>query len=149
MILDKLKNYNKYFAGDSPFVKGFKFILNIDPANLADGKHEIDGENVFALVSSYTTKDASEKQPEAHRKYADIQYVIIGTESIGYAHLEGQKVTKEYDEENDIIFYDEVSFYFRLPTGSFAVFLPDDIHMPGIVDGEACNVKKVVVKVRI
>ena len=149
MILDKLKNCNKFFSLGPGFEKGFKFILENDLSQFADGKYEIDGEKVFALVSSYATKSASEKLPEAHRKYADIQCMISGNENIGYAHLGSQKVTTDYNDEKDIIFYDEVSFYFRLPAGSFAVFLPDDIHMPGIIDGVACNVKKVVVKVRL
>ena len=74
---------------------------------------------------------------------------ISGNEKIGYAHLGSQKVTTDYNDEKDIIFYDEVSFYFKLSEGSFAVFLPDDIHMPGIIDGETGNVKKVVVKVKL
>jgi YhcH/YjgK/YiaL family protein len=149
MILDKLKNCSKFFSMGTRFETGFKFILENDLSKFADGKYEIDGENIFALVSSYATKSAAEKLPEAHRKYADIQYMISGYENIGYAHLGSQKVTTDYNDEKDIIFYDEVSFYFRLPEGSFAVFLPDDIHMPGIIDGEAMEVRKVVVKVRL
>lgn len=149
MILDILKNCYTYFSPGQGFEAGFKFILENDLSKFADGKYEIDGENVFALVSSYVTKSAAEKLPEAHRKYADIQCMISGYENIGYAHLESQKITTDYNEEKDIIFYDEVSFYFRLPEGSFAVFLPDDIHMPGIIDGEAREVRKVVIKVRL
>lgn len=149
MILDKIKNFSEYFQNDSPFIKGYKFITEQEPGNLPDGKYEIDGENIFALVNTYTTKNASEKMPEAHRKYADIQYIVYGKENIGYAHLNGQKITKPYSEEKDIIFYDEVSFYFTLAAGSFAVFFPGDLHMPGIICGEPEEVKKVVVKVKL
>ncbi len=149
MILDKFKNFSKYFPKNSPFNKGFRFITENDIGKLPDGKYEIDGEEVFALINTFSTKNADEKQPEAHIKYADIQYIVYGKENIGYAHLNGQKITKAYNEEKDIIFYDEVSFYFVLAAGSFAVFLPGDLHMPGIVCGEPEEVKKVVVKVKL
>lgn len=149
MILDKIENCNKYFTLGAGFQNGFKYLQETDMTNLADGRYDIEGDNVFVLISSYDTKKPEEKKPEAHRKYADIQYVIRGSEKIGYAHLEDQKITKDYDIEYDIVFYDEVSFYIKLDEGKFAVFLPDDIHMPGSVDGEVMQVKKAVVKVRL
>jgi YhcH/YjgK/YiaL family protein len=149
MILDKIENSSKYFPLEAGFEKGFKYLTETDMANLTDGRYDIDGDNVFVLISSYDTKNPAEKLPEAHRKYADIQYMISGCEKIGYANLEAQKITKEYNEEKDIIFYDEISFYIKMDEGKFALFLPDDIHMPGIVDGEVKKVKKAVVKVKL
>lgn len=149
MILDKLENCSKYFSLGKGFETGFRFLLEKDLLSLAEGRYDIDGEDIFLLISNYDTKDPEEKKPEAHRRYADIQYMVSGKEQIGYAHLEDQKITAEYDTRKDIIFYDEVSFYFKLPKGKFAIFLPDDIHMPGIIDGEIMQVKKAVVKVKL
>ncbi len=149
MILDKLENCSKYFSLGKRFETGFKYLLETDLTKITDGKYDIEGDDVFVLVSSYETKRPTEKLPEAHRKYADIQFIVSGNENIGYAHLENQNIKIEYNEEKDIIFYDEVSFYIKLPKGKFAVFLPDDIHMPGILDGEVMQVKKAVVKVRL
>lgn len=149
MILDKIENCGKYFSLGAGFEKGFQYLKETDMANLTEGRYDIEGDTVFVLISSYDTKKPEEKKPEAHRKYADIQYIIKGSEKIGYTHLEDQKITLEYNVENDIIFYDEVSFYFKLPVGKFTIFLPDDIHMPGLIDGEVKKVKKAVVKVRL
>lgn len=149
MILDKLENCSKYFSLGKGFENGFQYLLQTDFGSLADGRYDIEGDNLFVLLSSYETKSPSEKLPEAHRKYADIQYMISGNEIIGYAHLEARNIKIDYNDDKDIIFYDEADFYFKLPKGKFAVFLPDDIHMPGITDGEVKNVRKAVVKVRL
>ncbi|MBN8585344.1 MAG: YhcH/YjgK/YiaL family protein [Ignavibacteria bacterium] len=149
MVLDKLENAARYFSLGKGFAKGFKYLIENDLTSHEDGRYDVDGDNVFVLLSSYKTKSPTEKMPEAHRKYADIQYLIYGKENIGYAHLNGQKIIKPYSEEKDIIFYDEVSFYFTLAAGSFAVFFPGDLHMPGIISGEPEEVKKVVVKVKL
>jgi hypothetical protein len=52
-------------------------------------------------------------------------------------------------EENDIIFYKCETSLVRVDEGMFAIFFPDDIHLPGIRVGETSLVKKVVVKVRV
>lgn len=149
MIIDKLENRNLYFHLGERFEKGFKFLVNNDLISLLEGKHEIDGDNVFALVSNYVTKSPEEKDPESHRIYADIQYIVKGCEKIGYAVYDSQKVFKEYNEEKDIMFYNDFSFYLNLFTGMFTVFFPDDIHMPGITMDEPVEVKKIVIKVRL
>ena len=40
------------------------------------GKYEIDGKNVYANVTAYTTIPWEEAKYEAHEHYTDIQYVI-------------------------------------------------------------------------
>ena len=57
MILDKLENQNLYVNTNSNLKKAFEFLLNNNIEELADGKYEIDSNNVFAFVQSYTTKD--------------------------------------------------------------------------------------------
>jgi YhcH/YjgK/YiaL family protein len=149
MILDRLENSGTYnFAGDR-FGKGFNFLKETDLDKIDDGRYEIDGNDVYAIVSNYMTKDSAKGHPEAHRKYADIQYIVSGSENIGYSVYSGQSVFKEYDTEKDFLLYDDVSFYIQLKAGMFAVFYPDDLHMPGIKIGEPGSVKKIVVKVRI
>lgn len=39
--------------------------------------------------------------------------------------------------------------YFMMEEGVFAVFFPEDVHMPGISASDNTNVKKVVVKVKV
>jgi len=149
MILDKIENAEKYFILGDRFKNALEFLKNNDITKLTDGRHDIDGENVYAIISDYTTKDPNGCQPEAHKKYADVQYVASGAELIGYSVYSGQKPFKEYDEEKDFLLYETVTFFMKLYEGMFAIFFPDDIHMPGIRDVVSQPVRKVVIKVKL
>lgn len=149
MILDKLENSAKYNYTNGNFSKAFSFLLNTDLINIDDGRYEIDGDNVYAIISSYDTKSPEGAHPEAHRVYADIQYMVSGTEQIGYSVYNGQKVFKEYNAEKDFLLYENVSFFIKMETGMFAVFYPDDLHMPGIMINNPAPVKKAVIKVKL
>lgn len=149
MILDKLENCGKYFLLGNGFESAFKYIIENDLAVISDGKHEIIGDDVYIIISSYNTKSSAESNPEAHKVYADIQYMIEGSEKIGYALYSGQNVFKEYDSEKDFTLYDKADGSLILNQGMFAVFFPYDIHQPGLLIDEPKKVKKAVVKVKL
>ncbi|MFA5330223.1 MAG: YhcH/YjgK/YiaL family protein [Prolixibacteraceae bacterium] len=149
MILDKLENTALYSGISENLGKGFEFLKNTDLNNLEIGKYEIEGKNVFALVSEYETKKAEDCRLEAHRAYADIQFIVSGKEAIGFAALENQTVLTEYTSEKDIIFFTGETSPLILESGMFAVFFPQDVHRPCMqIDGPE-KVKKVVIKVKI
>jgi len=104
MIVDKTDNLKLYSNLGSKFQKAFSFITDPELMLLDNGKYEIDGDNAFALVSEYKTKDELDGKLEAHRKYIDIQFLAKGTELIGYAPFYRQKVITEYNEEKDVVF---------------------------------------------
>ncbi|MFY9151227.1 MAG: YhcH/YjgK/YiaL family protein [Prolixibacteraceae bacterium] len=149
MILDHLKNA-AYYSGISKDLNiGFEFLKNTDLSALSNGKHEIRGMEIFALVNEEDTKEHDDCRLEAHRNYADIQYIVSGREYIGYATLGNQPVTQEYFAERDIIFFSGETKPIYLEAGMFVVFFPQDIHRPGMqVDGPE-KVKKVVIKVKL
>ena len=148
MILDKLENSKLYEKLHPLFAKAFEFIRNTDFSGLTDGKYEIENDKLFAMVQEYKTKDETEGKPEAHRKYIDIQYIHSGVELIGIAPLKGNTLISD-EPEKDLAFYESETSLIRLEAGMFAVFFPDDLHMPGIKPEQASKVKKVVVKVLI
>ena len=148
MIIDKLENAHLYKNLGEQISKSFDYIKTTDLKNLAAGKYPIDGENIFALISEYKTKPESEGKLEAHRKYIDVQYVIDGEELMGYAPLNGQEILDPYKEENDIVFFKGDKSFTKVSAGMFAVFFPEDVHMPGIASGKSSSVKKLVIKVR-
>ena len=125
MIIDKIENAHLYKNIGDRIKKSFSYIIQTDLKNLAPGKYEIDGENIFALVSKYETKLESEGKLEAHRKYIDVQYVIESEELMGYAPLGGQKVLEPYKEENDIVFFTGDKSFTKVSEGMFAIFFPD------------------------
>jgi len=146
LIIDKIENVKLYYNLGERIRKSFDYIIQTDFKNLQPGKYEIDGKNIFALVSEYETKLESEAKLEAHRKYIDVQYVIDGEELMGYAPLNTQEILEPYKEENDIVFFTGDKSFTKVSEGMFAIFFPEDVHMPGIKTGESSPVKKLVIK---
>lgn len=149
MILDTLDNAGFYTNISSQLKKGFDYLQNTDLQALTPGTHKIEGMDLFALVSEFETKLPEECRPEAHQKYADIQYIVSGREAIGYTPLGDQEITIPYFEERDIIFYNAQTTPVVLEQGMFVVFFPQDIHQPGMQVNRPEKVKKVVVKVKL
>lgn len=152
MIYDTLDNIGQYTALLPQIAKAVDFLKRTDLADMPDGRVDIDGDNVYANIQSYATKSIDMRGFEAHRKYADIQFVISGDgELCGVAvPTEDQTVVLPYDEAKDVLFCAPASCdWFKLTPGYFAIFLPQDAHEPGRQYGEVANVKKCVVKVLI
>ena len=149
MILDTLDNAHRYESLGEGFAKAFAYLRSGCPATDPPGSHQLDGEVLFVNVEEYTTKPVDQGRYESHRKYADVQYVVAGSELMGYAPIDTLSETEAYDPERDVAFYQGDGTMLRVPAGSFAVFFPQDGHMPCIADGRPAAVRKVVVKIRI
>jgi YhcH/YjgK/YiaL family protein len=140
-----------YFKHKERWDKAFAFLKDNDLTKLEVKRHEIDGTSVYAPVSEYMTKNEEDARYEAHKKYADIQYVISGKELIGIAPMSDKKeITEPYDETKDVMFLTVSSINnSNADPGRFFIFFPDDVHRPGLKDGENSQVRKVVVKVKV
>lgn len=150
MIIDKLSNSDLYEFKNEGIKRAIEFIKSTDLNSLADCRSELDGDNIYVIKSSYKTKSKEDAYPEAHRNYIDVQYIMSGTETIGYAPNNSQKIHKEYDEENDYELYDAECSYVTFSESMFAVLFPGELHKPGIISGDLqTKVKKIVVKVRV
>jgi len=147
MIFDKIENTSLYQNLHPGFTKAFDYLRNTDFSKLEDGKYKIDGDDIFALVQQYETRDSANAKLETHYQYIDIQYIHVGTELIGVSPLYNQLPSKK-DHKKDIAFYEGDASFIRLTAGMFAIFFPDDMHMPGIKTKESEIVKKVVIKVK-
>jgi biofilm protein TabA len=149
MVVDKIKNLSLYYPLLECLPKVQKFLDDFKKAPLPDGKHVIDGERLFALIQRYETKPAEGRQPEAHRKYIDLQYAFSGRENIGWAPLsELKEETEEFSKGGDIAFYSgKTQIWVTLNAGYFAMLYPEDAHLPCIqVDGPE-TVGKIVFKI--
>lgn len=149
MVIDKLSNAGQYYCLSGKIEKALKYLENTDLVNIKIGKHEIDGKNIFAIVSEYEAKNIEQGKWEAHKKYIDIQYVVSGKEKIGYAGINEMKMIGEYNEEKDILFFDGEGDLLLVNQGTFALFAPQDVHMPGIRINNGHHVKKIVVKILV
>lgn len=145
MIKDKITNYLTYENLHEGLKKGLKYLAETDFSKIKNGTYEISDKDVYAIVQEYQTKEIG--QLEAHREYIDIQYIIEGSEKIGFSKLKTQTPATDY--EPDIIFYkDKQDEFIEMNNGDFAIFYPDDLHMPCITINQPQKVRKVVVKVK-
>ena len=150
MITDTLAQCRRYTKLSTRFVAAFEFLEKFS-ASQPDGRHDIDGDNCFALVQTYTTRPLAEAKFEAHRQYIDIQFIQAGRENILWSPLAVlTQVTGPYVAERDIAFFANPPQWtpIRLHAGQFAIFFPTDGHAPGIECDGATEVRKVVIKVR-
>ena len=149
MIVDTLNNSKQYSNAHGGFSAGFDFIKKAVSENLPEGRYDIDGENVFAFIQEYTSKEDSSF--EAHKNYIDIQFIVKGTEVIFAADLDKLSVKTEYCDERDVMFLNDYGKATKiiLTDGEYGIFFPWDAHKPGLcLDGKPDTVKKIVVKVK-
>ena len=86
------------------FPKAFDYLRHADFQKMEDGKHEIDGENLFLSVQTF----------------------IRHVDSIGDAKIE--EILEDY-----IAFYqDKPTSVATVYPGQFAIFYPEDAHAPGM-----------------
>jgi YhcH/YjgK/YiaL family protein len=151
MILDRLENFRLYCVPGTRLYRAFEYLANEWSPDLPDGRVEVDGDNIFALIQEYDTRPMGKCRFEAHLRYIDIQYVHEGAEIMGWAPVQTLPLDVEYDEEKDVAFFEQpVRFSSAEVTkGLFTVFFPADAHEPGIRMAGHNTVRKVVMKVRV
>lgn len=149
MIIDTMDNAAFYECLSPLFAQAFEYLRSGRPATDPVGSHALDGDNLFVNVEEYTTKPHDQGRWEAHREYADVQYVVAGCEQMGYAVIDGMTAEQAYDAKTDVGFFTGHGVMLRVPAGTFTVFMPQDVHMPSIADEEPGPVRKVVVKVLV
>ncbi|MFT4007295.1 MAG: YhcH/YjgK/YiaL family protein [Lacrimispora sp.] len=150
MIFSNISVVNKYDYLEENFRIAYEWLKNTDLASLPVGSYPILGDSVVANVQEYTTFPADQGLFETHEKYFDIQYVVSGREQFGVCKREGLKL-KEHRIESDLLLYEEpeLSGTVLMEAGDLIVVAPEDAHKPRCLAGEACEVKKVVIKVAV
>ena len=151
MILDQLSASAAYESLHPLFPKAFAYLRCFDIAT-PDGKYELQGQDLMAIVQRYRTAPSADKMWEAHQAYGDIQVVFQGLELCGHADQKTLVVTKPYVAEKDVEKYaapTAPSALLTLGRGNFAVFHPQDGHQPGVQMGAPAEILKVVIKFRL
>ncbi len=151
MISDKLINMARYKQLLPQLLQVEKFIHNHrNEKNMPCCQYSIDGNEVFAIVQEYITRERKEIKWEAHRNYIDVQFISGGKESIGYAPIEELTLTEDYSGHNDIAFYNGPENFtnISLSEGMFAILFPGEGHLPCCINEVATNVKKIVFKIK-
>lgn len=113
------------------------------------GKHDIDGNNLFYLISEDSTEAQAERRAEFHARYLDIQIVLRGQEGMTFSTLPAGEPQTDWLADKDIAFLGEGAQEKTviLNEGDFVVFYPGEVHKPLCAVGAPAKVRKAVVKV--
>jgi len=151
MIFDQISNHHHYPLG-AAWREAFGFLQAATP-ELADGKHHLRGDELFAIVMGYQTQPAETSELEAHRRYLDIQMLLTGREGVICHFVSDLAVLNAYDPTSDAELYHippVAPARFILNPGTFLALFPHDAHMPCLtLDHGPEPVRKVVVKVAV
>ena len=149
MIYDKISNLAFYLPFDDRFQIIIDYLAKTDVDALPEGSYQLE-RGIFANVSEY----APLKEDfcyEAHRKYADLQYLHSGNEIVEWMPLDELENGSEYNGEADFLgttTEGKTKLTLAFDAGSFAYFAPCDVHRPGKFR-EAEKVKKIVFKIPV
>ena len=144
MIIDKLENMKNY-----PVLKEALETLEKMGYDVAKGSHKI-SDTLVLNVNEYNSNENKDGAYEAHEKWIDLQMIISGEEYIRYAKRSAGIMKTEYNPDCDALFmtvenYDNLGLF----TGNFAVFFPEDLHLPGLAVDKSMPIKKYVFKIKI
>jgi YhcH/YjgK/YiaL family protein len=156
MILDHIARTEFYLPLGGRVRRAFELLANPELLARPDGRYEIEGPSLVVILQQYTSKPVEQARWESHRRYIDVQYMLSGVELMGWAWRPTMAPAGDYDEAKDIIFYTDPGGALGIPTtllpltaGMFAIFGPDDVHLPGVALGRPAPVRKAVFKVAV
>ena len=135
--------YTSVIPGLEEAVKAINALTDLTPAThpLPDG--------CKFIVQQGTTKPAEGRQLEAHRKFLDIQLILEGGETVGWAPVETLTPAGEFNTEKDAGMYTGACDYMFIQPGYCYVVFPEDAHMPGSHLETPVDYKKIVVKLKV
>jgi len=148
MIFDIASGFARYESIHPLFPKVLNFLQRQDLIDLPEGRHELDGENLFAIVIKAAGKPSQDAQLEIHNDFIDIQLVLQGVEAMGWkARAACTSPVDDYDPERDLQFFTDLpDSWIKVQPGQFAVFFPEDAHAP-MVSPDVLH--KIVIKVGV
>ncbi len=132
--------------------RALSYILSTDLENMECGIYEIEGKKMYVQLFEDVTVPVSEKKPESHRQYIDLQYLVSGNERIAVTYDTGNyEIAENLLDERDLIFYKtaENETMVEMKPGSFAVLFPEDIHRPCCMAEKSEKVRKAVIKIHL
>lgn len=155
MIVQNVLDSNSWCRVTPLLERATAYLQATDFSLLPEGRQEIAGDDMFAVVQRYQTADADTLYLEQHLRYADVQYIVSGQEDIFLCHSQALRhIALPYDEAGDIVFYQDPDIplsRLRLTAGQCAVFFPEDCHKTrcSVCPSVSQSVCKVIVKIKL
>jgi YhcH/YjgK/YiaL family protein len=146
MIVCPWKEIGRYAAvipGLEEAVKAVSELTDLTPRTVPlSGRNKI-------LVQEGTTKAAEGQLLEAHREFLDIQYILEGGETVGWAPIDTLELDGEFNTTKDKGMYAGSCDFMDIRAGYCYVVFPEDAHMPGSHLTSAQQYKKLVIKLEV
>ena len=148
MIIDSILNLERYRGLHKNLDTAIDFLKDCRLEELPEGRTVVDGEHVFINVIDANLRVAEGATYEYHKRYADLQINITGSEYWELT-LDGESAI-DYDADKDIGFVSGPPHCSGiLGDGRFALFLPHEFHKPSCISSVSSHVRKAVVKIEI
>lgn len=116
-------------------------LTSLEPATIP-----LSGTNKI-LIQAGTTKPAG--AAEAHREYLDVQLLLDGGETMGWADVSAMTPEGEFNTAKDKGMYTGEMEFVHVPAGYCYVVFPEDAHAPGVHLDQPENYKKAVIKLKV
>ncbi|MCZ7556024.1 MAG: YhcH/YjgK/YiaL family protein [Bacteroidia bacterium] len=149
MLFDDISNLLSYSCVHEGLRIVADFLDATDLSAIEPGSTELTG-GARCIVAQYDTASREDETLECHRRYIDVHVPLEGSECIGVRARAFCEVAGDYDDENDFQLLTGKRSLLEMVPGTFAVFFPDDGHMPGLplhAPGE--TVRKLVFKLPV
>ena len=153
MIIDDIKEFDRYAGLNPLFPAVAEFLRTTDLNSLPTGITKIMGDDLFINVQEAPAKSRKEARFESHRRMIDIQVPLSDSEEYGWTPTAALP-NGTYDEGCDMTMHDPAApktsedvtqIYFMLHPGQFAIFFPEDGHAPAITP---TGLHKAIIKVK-
>lgn len=146
MIVCPWKDLGRY----APIIPGLEEAMNVVAGltTMEPATYPLSGGGKV-MVQQGTTKSNVGMEIEAHRNFLDIQYIVKGQETVGWAPLETLTPSGEYNPAKDKGMYTGHCDYMVIGEGYCYVVYPEDGHMPGVHLDTPSEYQKIVVKLAV
>ena len=148
MIIDTIENLSNYASLNPLFADVVAFLNANDLQTMEPGKYPIKDKDLFLNLQVAKQRTKETAFLETHIEMIDIQIPVSAAETFGYTPL-CDLPAFEYNAEKDITKYGDTQpqTFVTVQPGQFAIFFPQDGHMPCITD--APEIKKAIFRVKV
>ena len=148
MIIDHIRNREKYYFLGNKYKLALDFFASEAEKTLEKGEVQLLDDEVVIKKCITETKYEKDSRFEAHKKYADVHFVVYGVERIGYADVNLLEIT-DYNEKSDGVHLNGSGELITQRPGYFMITLPDDAHMPYVCVDTPAPLGKMIAKIKL
>lgn len=148
MILDKLSNAKYYYALSPDIALALQYLeAEAEALKTSDDFSIIMlNDNVQKKIIQYDTFP-HDRRWESHHTHIDIQYMVNGSERIGFAPVDLMRDPVKSEGKDQTIWQGDGD-RILLPEGFFMILFPGEAHMSKLADGPVATVRKAAFKIK-